>query len=380
MRKARAIWLLITFSTIVICPTFFGWYIQEHRNTELTEQLSDNAKALQDKKNYDGALNVYDFIIDHGLDDENQSALKGKTALETEMNAYSRKFYDAIKGFITGNIENTASMIGCVAGDVCLWGDIRDFAKNTYRYYSGEEIDKIITVLSGDIRDFAKNTYRYYSGEEVDKIITALSVLGIATTLIPEIDVGIAICKGFAKFMSSGLRKFLLVITEEAVKLRKYDKVSEFMTALTGMYKKIGSGIIDVLQLAKDSKEFAKYSEIIEKTGRSGYAFLMLGGRGAYKFLETTVDLGISLTGQTGKRIMTFALKYPTIGIRILKISKKIGWDNLDITLVALSELLASIPVKITFMICLAIWIWCYLVDLMGVIWWLLKRKSSPVA
>jgi|GEM_PF-6029805 len=353
MRKARAIWLLITFSTIVICPTFFGWYIQEHRNTELTEQLSDNAKALQDKKNYDGALNVYDFIIDHGLDDENQSALKGKTALETEMNAYSRKFYDAIKGFITGNIENTASMIGCVAGDVCLWGDIRDFAKNTYRYYSGEEIDKIITVLSA---------------------------LGIATTLIPEIDVGIAICKGFAKFMSSGLRKFLLVITEEAVKLRKYDKVSEFMTALTGMYKKIGSGIIDVLQLAKDSKEFAKYSEIIEKTGRSGYAFLMLGGRGAYKFLETTVDLGISLTGQTGKRIMTFALKYPTIGIRILKISKKIGWDNLDITLVALSELLASIPVKITFMICLAIWIWCYLVDLMGVIWWLLKRKSSPVA
>lgn len=55
----------------------------------------------------------------------------------------------------------------------------------------------------GDLRDFTKNGYRYAVGEEVDTISAILSSVGIATTLAPHVDVGLSVMKSLAKFMTA---------------------------------------------------------------------------------------------------------------------------------------------------------------------------------
>jgi len=64
LNKLTKIWLLITFITIVVLPPLTGWYVRYDRNKDLEENFFNTASQLKDKKNYDGAIAVYDFIIE----------------------------------------------------------------------------------------------------------------------------------------------------------------------------------------------------------------------------------------------------------------------------------------------------------------------------
>ncbi len=329
MKKGSAfikIWLLVTFITLVVVPPLTGWYMRHDRNKDMEENFFNTAEQLRAKKNYDGAIAVYDFIIESGADGY-EVALSGRQIVEAERDSYYTRAKGFVTGFVYGDIESIPSLIGCVSGDVFVWGDFRDFVKNSYRYYTGGEVDKINYLLSG---------------------------IGLAATVAPHVDVGISLCKSLAKFMTSGMRKFLLFILEEAAKLKKYDKVYDFMGTLGGIYKKIGVGIVDVIQIAKDGEHFKWISHMIERYGKRAYSLLLIGGEQALKYGEMALDY----TGKNGKKVLSFCLKYPKVGARILKISKKLVWDNGAITMMALAELLTMISLFDTFVLCLILWIW----------------------
>ncbi len=319
-------WLLISFLTIVVAPPLTGWYVRSERNAELEENFFNTASQLKDKKNYDGAISIYDFIIENRMDGY-EVALSGKQIVEGERDSYFTKIKGFVNGFIFGEIESIPSLVGCVSGDVMVWGDFRDFVKESYHFYSGQD---------------------------VDQINLGLSTVGLAATVLPNVDVGLSICKNLSKFMTSGMRKFLLFILEEAAKLKKYDKVYEFMSTIGSMYKKIGIGIVDVLQMAKDSEHFGVLAKFIEKFGRSAYSLILIGGEKALKYGEIALDF----TGKTGKSALVFCLKYPKIGARIIKITKVVAWDNMALTMMAISELLALISTFDTFVICMFLWLW----------------------
>ncbi|HNV69975.1 MAG TPA: hypothetical protein PKO06_09770, partial [Candidatus Ozemobacteraceae bacterium] len=94
------------------------------------------------------------------------------------------------------------------------------------------------------------------------------------------------------------------------------------------------------------------------------------------------LDAGVKLTGAAGKRIMRFGLQYPKWGARALKVAKKVGWDHADVTLVALGELLVMIDTKLLMIAGLAVWLWCFWLDLLGQTWaflcWLFRRSKQP--
>lgn len=353
--KLRICWLYLTFLTLVVIPPFIGWHIRESRNSELPQRLTDTAEALKQKNNIDGAIGVYDFLIEHGLD-EDQRAAEAKAALELQKNSTFTKVKDFARGLVLGDIENSSSLIGCVSGDLTLWGDFRDFVKGSYKYATGQEVDKFVMTLAS---------------------------IGMASTILPNVDIGISICKNFAKFMSKEVRAFFGGLIEEAVKLQKFEKVELVMGRLGKLYLRIGTGIVDIMQLARDSKELVRLMEIIEKNGKSAYGFIMLGGRQGLRFLETATDFGLNFTGATGKKILSFGLRYPQIGSRFLKITKKVGWDHLNVSLIAGAEFLGSIPLRLTLLAGLILWSWVHLFDffsLIGVLIFPRKLLVQPAA
>ncbi len=351
--KFRIIWLWVTFATLVILPGYIGWYARENRNSELSEKYTDSAEALRSKKNYDGAVAVYDFLISHDLDGKG-AAVQGKMATEAEMNSWKNKIVNFSSGFVAGNIENSYSLVGCVAGDFLAWGDIRDLLRNSYRYYQGEEIDRLNATLAG---------------------------IGLATTLAPYADVGVSVCKNLAKFMTTAVRKFVLLLVEEGMKLRQFDRITDFMTGVARTHRIIGGGIVDIFQLSKDSRQLRSFMEIFKMQGKSAYAAMMIGGKGMIGFLETATNLGKSLAGESGRRIMKFALHYPGLAARMLKITKKVGWDNLDVTLVAMTELLANVPLRYAVGSGLILWLWIHLFEIVsGLVYFLIGVRQQPSA
>lgn len=324
--RLAKIWLIVSFMTIVVVPPLAGWYVRSERNAELEENFFNTASQLKDKKNYDGAISIYDFIIENRLDGY-EVAFSGRQIVEAERNSYFTRVRGFTYGFFYGEIESIPSLVGCVSGDVFVWGDFRDFVKNSYRYCTGGEVDGI----------------NY-----------ALSAVGLASTALPNVDVGLSLCKNLAKFMTAGMRKFLLLILEEAAKLKKYDRVYEFMSVIGTMYKKIGTGVLDVFQMAKGPEHLMEISRFIDRFGRSAYSLILIGGDKALRYGEIALDF----TAKGGKSALVFCLKYPKIGARIIKISKKLAWDNMALTLMAVAELLAMISIAHTFILCLALWLW----------------------
>ncbi len=343
-RKLKITWLVVTFVATVI-----GWYMRSEANTELNQNLTQAAEDLKAKKNYDGALAVYDYLVANDLDASGSAEL-GRQALLVEMNSWTRSIKSSISGFVWGDILDSASLVGCVAGDLVAWGDIRDFTKQTYRAATGGEVDE----------------FNY-----------ALATLGLTTTVAPYADVGLSVCKSAAKFMSTEVRRALLELAKAAKKSESLDEIGKIVSSLGTTWKTIGAGTIDILQMAKDSKALTTLTKIVESGGRSAYAVLLLGGKGTLDFCKTATECGLSLTGPVGKRALRFALHYPQVAIHMAKISKKVGWDHLDVTMIALAELLAKVSVQTTMLVGLAVWLWFHWIDVLGIL--MFRERAAAV-
>ncbi|MFZ2955566.1 MAG: hypothetical protein WA705_01525 [Candidatus Ozemobacteraceae bacterium] len=353
--KLRIIWLWITFLTLVAGPVLIGWYVRESRNKELSASYFEPAQKLAEKGNEDGALAIYEFLVTHEMD-ENGAAMASYSEILAQQNQISSKISSTIKGgvwgFITGEVKDPASLVGCTTGDLIVWGDVRDLVKNTYVYASGGEPDVIVSALSG---------------------------IGLFSAIAPHLDVGLSVLKSMTKFMGAGLRSGLKVLVEDAKLTGKLDNLTGFVNSVGSTYRKIGMGTLDLIQLSKDSKALMHLSGIIERYGRSAYAAIMIGGKGAIDVLSTAADAGLKLTGSTGKKIIRFGVQYPQMVVRAIKIGKKIGIDNVDITLVAIAETLVSLNWRLLTGIGLMVWLWCFWLEALTVCFNLiLVRKQVP--
>ena len=56
---------------------------------------------------------------------------------------------DAVKGFVTGEGRNSASIAGAVASDLFVYGDLRDLGIQGYRKLRGLPVDVVLTTVAG---------------------------------------------------------------------------------------------------------------------------------------------------------------------------------------------------------------------------------------
>ncbi len=66
-----------------------------------------------------------------------------------EARPVQRAAWQFARGFVTGDVSDGASLTGTLAGDLFVFGDIRDVVREGWHYASGAEVDPVILGLAG---------------------------------------------------------------------------------------------------------------------------------------------------------------------------------------------------------------------------------------
>jgi len=184
---------------------------------------------------------------DHG------ALVAAQTENEAERTSTLRVFKDAGLGALTGRADSLEGLVGAIAADLFVVGDIRDLLIEGGRL-----------ALDG----------------ETDELILALSVVGIVTTLAPEIDwvpslLKIARKSGTlsARFSESLLRVFRTADAAQAQPI--------FEAGATIARKASPGGFIRLLRHVDDPAELARFSKFIDSTPGAAAALHITGDPGA---------------------------------------------------------------------------------------------------
>lgn len=299
LKQGKLIYLTLLVLFILIALGF--------KKAELTEkfftvEIDNSSEIINELKEYYstnqlGMAKLYcDFILedkDLFSDNETQIAKSLQEKIVEKEESIFYKFKSVIRGFIKGEGDDFYSILGASAGDMFVWGDIRDFIKEGYKSLKGEDYDKLTLALAS---------------------------FGIASSLFPQADISISILKIFAK-----LKAFNKTFFKTLIKILKAKRIKQLKEILLLTFKgfnytkKYGlKPFSKMYKYVSDSKDLNKVVKLLEK----------------YKAPKTF----FAIKNTKGKILKTFHFKKP------LKFIKKVKAKNI---IVKTGEYLASVMVNL---------------------------------
>lgn len=200
-----------------------------------------------------------------------------------EQDSWIRKVKDAGLGALSGRAGSLEGLIGAVAADFFVVGDVRDLV-----------IEGGKVALDGD----------------GDGVVLALSGVGLATTLAPEVDWAPSVLKA-AKRAGSMTKRF----GEEIVALVRQGKKEEILKVLddTAALSKKASpgGAMRLLRHADDAEELGVLARFVERQPLGAFALHVAGERGA-----TIVKDAAKVGGEAAARAEALLVKASQKGAR----------------------------------------------------------------
>ena len=196
------------------------------------------------------------MVADSGLadPDANQALLtleKQKTV--TEQSSFLTKAKGAGMGALTGQGDSLESLVGAIAADFFVVGDIRDLVVQ-----GGKQ------MLDGDS----------------DELVLLLSVVGVITTLAPEVDWVPSVLKAARKMgaVSSGMAEYL----KSAIKGKRVAELEKVFGDVEKIAKKASpGGAARILKHVDDPKELERVARFVESSERGAFALHVAGKQGA---------------------------------------------------------------------------------------------------
>lgn len=204
-------------------------------------------------------------VADAGLEDtagETQiQVLREKQAAIQARDSFMRRLTDVGRGALTGTAgeDGQASLErlgGALAADL---------------------------FVVGDVRDLVIQTGRYITDQDVDGVIVALSMLGVLTTLAPEIDWAPALMKiaKKASALTKGMEEYIVA----AVKSRRFKEAEVLMGDVATIGRHASpAGAVRLLRYAdgpEDAARLARFLEKYQKGSRGAFALHVTGKEGA---------------------------------------------------------------------------------------------------
>ncbi len=185
-------------------------------------------------------------------------ALKAKVeSAEREAAKPSSKVASFARGFVTGRPEDVASAAGMLAGDLFVFGDVRDVVREGWRGMRGEEVDKLVLGLAG-------------GG------IAVTAGMYLSAGLAAPARAGLSLVKAARRggHIGAPLVRLLKVETREGL--------VQFAGNLGRVQSRAGMrGALDSLKLAEHPKDVAKLARLADVKGSKTRAIIKLFGRGA---------------------------------------------------------------------------------------------------
>jgi hypothetical protein len=210
-------------------------------------------------------------------------------------------------GLVTGNADDAASLSGTVAGDLFVFGDIRDVVREGKHLVMGEDTDRLVLGLA--TAGLAVTAATYVSVGGAAPVRAGLSLVKDAR------KVG-RLGEGLAEWAGRSARDVVdTPVLEEAVASSSVLHPSNSVSAISAAFRaekagalvrlakdvgriteKVGTrGALDTLKIAEGPKDVSRAARLAEAEGGKTRAILKILGRGALLLLGGAFDLTLWL-------------------------------------------------------------------------------------
>lgn len=196
------------------------------------------------------------------------------------------------RGFVIGEPDDLAGLAGTAAGDLFVYGDIRDVVREGSRYVRGEEADELllglacvgIAVTAGTYVSLGSATPARV-GLSVVKAAKKTGRIGAGFSRVIARSVGDVVDGPALKraFSGSWLQPVSAVrAAREAVKVEKAKGLMRLAGDIGTVQSKAGTrAALDGLKLVDEPKDVARLARVAEAKGTKTRAVIKLLGRGA---------------------------------------------------------------------------------------------------
>jgi hypothetical protein len=213
------------------------------------------------------------------------------------------------QGLITGEPNDAVGLAGTVAGDLFVFGDIRDAVREGTRWAQGEEVDELVLGLAAVGLAITAATYAT-SG------VAAPARIGVSVAKVAR-KTG-RLSANLAESIGRSLRSvvdwpklraalFGFSVTEpslairgarEAVKVEKAGGLMRLIGDVGVVQSKAGTkAALDGLKIAQSPAEVSRLARLAEKAGGKTRAILKVAGRGAIMLTFAVIDLALWIAG-----------------------------------------------------------------------------------
>ncbi|UGV27312.1 hypothetical protein E0H22_17445 [Rhodopseudomonas boonkerdii] len=260
----------------------------------LTDQDADLARSFVDLAEARGVK----------LPDDLAQRVNDAVAADASASNVAKRF---ATGFVTGNADDLATLSGTVAGDLFVFGDIRDAVREGKHLVSGEETDHLILGLAA--AGLAVTAATYVSAGGAAPVRAGL-------TLVKDARKAGRIGEGLTAWTARSARGMVdgPVLKEamaNASVFRPGQTVAAIKTAfrtekagdIVRLAKDVGRvgekagtrGALDTLRIAQGPKDVARVSKLAAAKGGQTRAIIKLFGRGAVVLATGAFQLGMWL-------------------------------------------------------------------------------------
>jgi len=240
------------------------------------------------------------------LADDLRQQVSEAAAEENSASHWAKRFAG---GLVTGNADDVASLSGTVAGDLFVFGDIRDVVREGKHFVMGENTDRLVLGLATAGLAVTAATYVTVGGaapvragltlvkdaRKVGRLGEGLtewagrSARELVDTPMLENAVASAAVTGPRQTVSAIRAAFHAEKAGALVRLAKdVGRISE---------KAGARGALDTLKLAEGPEDVARAARLAEASGSKTRAILKLLGRGALLLAAGAFDLSLWLFG-----------------------------------------------------------------------------------
>lgn len=210
-------------------------------------------------------------------------------------------------GLVTGQADDVASLSGTVAGDLFVFGDIRDAVREGKHLVMGEETDRLVLGLA--TAGLAVTAATYVSAGGAAPVRAGL-------TLVKDARKVGRLGEGLAAWAGRSAREVVdAPVLQQAVATGSVLRPGETATAIRAAFRaekagalvrlakdvgriteKVGTrGALDSLKIAEGPKDIARAARLAEAKGGQTRAILKLFGRGALLLTAGAFNLALWL-------------------------------------------------------------------------------------
>jgi hypothetical protein len=276
------------------------------RNSQKT--ISENIEAALAAHDADLANSFVDLAREKNisLPDELSQQVSDVVTEENSSSHFAKRF---ASGLVTGNADDVGSLSGTVAGDLFVFGDIRDVVRESKHLAMGEDTDKLVLGLA--TAGLAVTAATYVSIGGAAPVRAGLTLVKDARK-VGRLGEGLTEWAGRSArdmvdtpMLQNAVASGSVMHPGQTVSAIRAAFHAEKAGALVRLAKDVGRvsekagarGALDTLKIAEGPEDVARAARLAESKGGQTRAILKILGRGALLLAAGAFDLSLWVFG-----------------------------------------------------------------------------------